>query len=450
MNFDFRLSGCVAAVAVLWLAAWDPLGGGEVAQPDVAQYSVLKGQFFQQTSTATPTAPATSGVVFQAAVLGSATDSVLSATLDLPGGSNRVLIADGLGAFFFEDFRNNRATLDSIYTTGTYTFLIETLNDGTNETALVLPNNSYPVTPRLTNWVAAQLLDASADFTFVWNSFTGAGSNDFISLSILDGMSNEVFHSGAFGSPGALTGANRSVTIPAGSLETDQQYRGELLFLRVSNLDTNTLPGATGWIGLFSETAFSISTDTNYSNLALLTTNLPDAEINLPYAATFVVTGGLPPYLFAVEGIFLPGTMVGLSLGTNGTLSGVPVRPYNPSPKTSRSKTARFTLLVADQAGAIVRQAYRLRIFEPVSIRTSRLRDGDTGKSYRARLKAINGSRPYLWSASNSLPPGLSLDAANGSITGMPQTNGVFTNVTIHVSDSLGGHAQRTFRLSID
>jgi len=418
---------------------------------DVAEYSVAKGLFFNQTSTASPSPPSSSGFVFQATVDASVSGAVLGASVTIPSGSNRVLSADGPTGFLFEQFFNSRPPLDSTYATGSYTFAIATLNDGTNMPALTLTTNHYPNSPRITNWAAAQLINAGADFTVAWNAFTDGTNSDFIALAIRDGASNEVFHSGPFGSPGALNGTNRSGVIPANTLSNDQTYQARLVFLRVLQTDTNAIPGAPGLAGLFSETRFGISTFTNTSSLAVMPTTLSNAEIGVSYSATLAVTGGLPPYVISPD-VVLPNSMEGLTLrgGTNVVLLGTPLRPYNPSPKTIRSKKASFTMMVTDQLGAGVTNRYKLRIYDPVSIDTARLPNAVVSNAYNAKLKAINGVKPYLWSASNSLPTGLSLDATNGIITGMAQASGTFSNVIIHVSDSLGGRGQRMFTVEIE
>jgi len=59
------------------------------------------------------------------------------------------------------------------------------------------------------------------------------------------------------------------------------------------------------------------------------------------------------------------------------------------------------------------------------------------GKAYSATLVATGGTAPLAWSlASGALPPGLSLDAASGLITGTPTDKADHTSLTLEVRDS--------------
>lgn len=62
---------------------------------------------------------------------------------------------------------------------------------------------------------------------------------------------------------------------------------------------------------------------------------------------------------------------------------------------------------------------------------------GTIGENYTTTLEAEGGIPPYTWSiAAGALPPGLSLDANNGIISGTPTTAGTY-GFTIQVMDSL-------------
>jgi len=83
----------------------------------------------------------------------------------------------------------------------------------------------------------------------------------------------------------------------------------------------------------------------------------------------------------------------------------------------------------------------------PVSILATSLPSGMVGTAYAASLVATGGNPPYTWTATGSLPPGLTLNA-NGTINGTPTASGSYT-VSVRVADSQSGAATRSFPLTI-
>jgi len=81
----------------------------------------------------------------------------------------------------------------------------------------------------------------------------------------------------------------------------------------------------------------------------------------------------------------------------------------------------------------------------PLAIITTALPDGVLGKPYFAALEAVGGTPPYTWDlASGTLPPGLSLQASSGHISGSPTTEGTFT-FAVQVRDSTSATSAREF-----
>ncbi len=72
----------------------------------------------------------------------------------------------------------------------------------------------------------------------------------------------------------------------------------------------------------------------------------------------------------------------------------------------------------------------------PPVINTTPLSSGTLGTAYSQTLAASDGTTPYQWSlSSGSLPPGLSLDATTGTISGTPTQSGSYS-FTIQVTDA--------------
>jgi large repetitive protein len=68
--------------------------------------------------------------------------------------------------------------------------------------------------------------------------------------------------------------------------------------------------------------------------------------------------------------------------------------------------------------------------------------------AYSQTLTASGGTAPYQWSVGQGLPPGLSLGAGTGTISGVPTTSGNYT-FTIQVADSAKDSATENFSLTV-
>ena len=102
--------------------------------------------------------------------------------------------------------------------------------------------------------------------------------------------------------------------------------------------------------------------------------------------------------------------------------------------------TTATPCLAADGTMYVMPEASTLYAFAPegdtVEILTTSVGDGELGTVYYDVVTAIGGDRTYAWSIDGgSLPPGLSLDAVSGEITGTPTTGGTY-DVTVKVTDS--------------
>ncbi|MBI4524260.1 MAG: putative Ig domain-containing protein [Deltaproteobacteria bacterium] len=155
----------------------------------------------------------------------------------------------------------------------------------------------------------------------------------------------------------------------------------------------------------------------------------------MAYNAILTPEGGFPPYGFEVVSGALP---QGLNLNS-AAIVGTPLLTGGRA----------FTLRVTDQLGSSVTRKFKITIYKPLGITTTRLVPGRVGRNYRAVVKVSGAKTPYTWSlVSGNLPTGLSLQST-GRITGVPTETGQFS-LTFEVSDSLGGKAQKGFTLIIN
>jgi Putative Ig domain len=85
----------------------------------------------------------------------------------------------------------------------------------------------------------------------------------------------------------------------------------------------------------------------------------------------------------------------------------------------------------------------------PLSVTTGSLASAMQGQTYSAALNATSGAPLYTWSVSSgALPPGLSLSAASGVISGVPTASGRFA-FTATVRDSVGYSASANLSITV-
>lgn len=113
--------------------------------------------------------------------------------------------------------------------------------------------------PKIINFTEAQDVNASADFTLIWNPFAGAGANDLLSVVVSD-SGGEVFRAPDPCVPLDLPVTATSVVIPGGTLASNRTYQAFLSFERFAYQSTNDVPEMSGFIGFFRSTQFTIDT----------------------------------------------------------------------------------------------------------------------------------------------------------------------------------------------
>jgi hypothetical protein len=201
----------------------------------------------------------------------------------------------------------NETSLNAAFSEGDYVFVSGNFPP-TQQPLMTnsLVSGAFPSTPTIANLSEAQSVDASADFTLVWEPFAGGVSGDFISVEIQNSTGRK-FLTPEFGTGGALNGTATSVIIPANTLSPGHAYLGRLVFEKTVGLSTNAQFGATGAVFLFSQTDFWIKTqgpgDTTPPEILSTmpvsgSTNVP---VNLPIGIYFSERMK-PSFSIAVEG----------------------------------------------------------------------------------------------------------------------------------------------------
>ena len=163
--------------------------------------------------------------------------------------------------------------------------------------------------------------------------------------------------------------------------------------------------------------------------LTITTTSLPGGTNGTPYTQTLQASGGVSPYTWLLTSGSLP---PGLTLSSNGVISG--------TPSGTTTTTFTFTISVTDSetpTHATRTATLSIAVTQPpLSIVTTSLVPGSVGNPYSQTLQAIGGMPPYTWSIIlGTLPTGLILNPATGSITGTATATGSST-ITVNVTDS--------------
>ncbi len=146
---------------------------------------------------------------------------------------------------------------------------------------------------------------------------------------------------------------------------------------------------------------------------------LPEGRVGQAYSLAVAVEGGMLPYQW--------------SLSHTGSLSGLTFQDDAGMIKGTPESTGTFsvTVAVSDAREHRASADYQLVIhpaLTPVSILTKDTLLGRADTDYSLALSATGGYPPYRWELSeDGLPPGLTLDAASGLISGQPSTAGTYT-----------------------
>ncbi len=162
------------------------------------------------------------------------------------------------------------------------------------------------------------------------------------------------------------------------------------------------------------------------SALTITSSNLAAGTRGTAYSQSLQAAGGTSAYSWSVSAGSLP---AGLTLASTGVVSGTPTASgtsaftatVTDSSKPAQSKSATSSITIASTA---------------LSITSSSFVSGTDGTNFAQSLSASGGTPGYVWTISaGSLPPGLTLAATTGVVSGTPNVAGTF-NFTASVADS--------------
>jgi hypothetical protein len=151
--------------------------------------------------------------------------------------------------------------------------------------------------------------------------------------------------------------------------------------------------------------------------ITLSPTSLPAGTQGVAYSQVITASNGTSPYTYAVTAGALP---TGLTLASNGTLSGTPT-----------GGTSTFTVTATDASTSpgpyTGSQGYTLTVAAPtIIISPASLPNGTQGIAYSVAFTASGGTSPYTYAiTAGALPAGMSL--SGNRISGVPTASGTFT-----------------------
>jgi Tfp pilus assembly protein PilV len=171
------------------------------------------------------------------------------------------------------------------------------------------------------------------------------------------------------------------------------------------------------------------------------TATLPNGERTVGYAATVAAAGGTPnaggQYTWAASG--LP---TGLTMNVStGVISGTP----------TQAGAFDITVTATDTAGASISKIFLAVPFaQPPTISgPAALPNGTVSVAYPSTLITSSGGTAPLVFSATGLPPGLTIDAVSGIISGMPSAAGTYAAVVVKITDAFNATITANYSVTI-
>jgi hypothetical protein len=248
-----HLSTCTSLVAALMLTHVAVNGA------DVSRFAILKGEHYTQTSYRGPVNAPTNGYRLAVTITPTVFNTLSSASLQTPYGPTQPLSGFPQdGEWRLNSGFDTSAALNAAFPEGSYALQITSANDGTKNIPCDIVANDYPNAPRISNFIAAQMVFTNNAFLLTWDPFVGGTTNDYIYVQVYDlQRSNVRLESPALGQAGALDGTATGFIVPARTLQAGRDYPSHVIFVK-GHRDTTSYPGGTGIGGHYRRTDFLI------------------------------------------------------------------------------------------------------------------------------------------------------------------------------------------------
>ena len=209
-------------------------GTGCDAAVPMYSFTVSKGWLYQQISTASPALDTGNPYCFLACTTIPCPTGATNVSLRMPIGIEVNEKGTGIPGHLnhLDCSYATPAALDAAYGTGDYRFTVQATASNLPVT-VNFPAFTQPSAPHVSNWAAAQAIDPTQPFTLTWDAMAGGTVADCIYVEIY----GSVFKTPTLGEAGALTGTATSITIPANTLQPNQNYQGAITFYHYQTAD---------------------------------------------------------------------------------------------------------------------------------------------------------------------------------------------------------------------
>lgn len=229
------------------------LAASGVSWAGVTSYGLFKGRNQIQTGPGTLAEnPDGEGYGVFAFIATAGPDELTLGQANLPGRLFPIFLGTGddPAAAIHEQFYPSKPELDADIPNGSVNFLIIDADFANLNATLSISGDAYPAASPISNFAAAQTIDAAQPFTLQWTAPAGLTATDYVVVS-LQNADGEISRSPMPWQAGALAGTTTSFTIPAGTL-TGDELEANLTFVKVTGRDTAAIAGAAGLTGYFA------------------------------------------------------------------------------------------------------------------------------------------------------------------------------------------------------
>lgn len=289
----------------------------------------------------------------------------------------------------------------------------------------------------------------SGSDSFTYTATNASGTSTAATVTVTVTAPTLVFSPATGALPGGTVGTAYSQSITASGGSGPYNYTATGLPPGLSiNTSTGAITGTPTTNGSYSVTVNT--TDANGVTGSVAYTIAVGAQAPVANAVSATVAANSTNNLVTLSITGGSATSVAVastpSHGT-ATASGTTIR-YTPAAGYSGADS--FTYTATNGSGTSTAATVSITVSAPTLVLSpapGALPAGTVGTSYSQSVSASGGTGPYSYTSSG-LPPGLTINASTGAITGTPTTAGSY-NVTVNTSDANGATGTASYTIAI-